>query len=105
MLNKTIDSALQQLHRQALNGKGGMEHVLALMALRGLEPVNKRPSPVGGGKRRKETGAIVLQALRDGVTVNRAIATILLKQRPELTRKQAHQRVYMVRWRLGRGRR
>ena len=102
MLDKTIDSALQQLHRQALNGKGGMEHVLALMALRGLEPVNKRPSPVGGGKLRRETGAIVRQSLRDGVTDTGAIAAILVQRRPDLTRKQAHQRVYMVRRRLGR---
>ena len=97
-----IDSALQQLHRQAMNGKGGMEHVLALMALRGLEPVGKRRSPIGGGKRRRETKAIVLLALRDGVEDMGAIAAILMQRRPELTRKQAHQRVYMVRWRLAR---
>ena len=100
MLDKTIDSALQQLHRQALNGKGGMDHVLALMALRRLEPVAKRPSPVGGGKRNRETRAIVMQALRDGVTDTGAMAAILLRQRPELTLKLAHLRVYMVRYRL-----
>lgn len=97
-----IDSALQQLHRQAMNGKGGMEHVLALMALRGLEPVGKRPSPVGGGKRNRETRAIVMQALRDGVQDTGAIAAILFQRRPDLTLKQAHQRVYLVRWRLAR---
>ena len=102
MLDKTIDSALQQLHRQAMNGKGGMEHVLALMALRGLAPVNTRPSPVGGGKRRKETKALVIQALRDGVTDTGVMAAILMQLRPDLTPKQAHQRVYMVRWRLAR---
>ena len=101
MLDKTIDSALQQLHRQAMNGKGGMDHVLALMALRGLEPVGKRPSPVGGGER-NETKAVVLLALRDGVEDMGAIAAILMQRRPELTRKQAHQRVYMVRSRLAR---
>ena len=99
MLDKTIDSALQQLHRQAMNGKGGMVHVLALMALRGLEPVGKRPSPVGS---RRETRAVVLQALRDGVTDTGAMAAILVQRRPDLTRKQAHQRVYMVRRRMGR---
>ena len=71
------------------------------MAIRGLEPVNKRPSPVGGGKRNPETRAIVMQALRDGVTGTGAMAAILMQQRPELTLKQAHQRVYMVRRRLG----
>lgn len=102
MLDKTIDSALQQIHRQAMNGRGGMVHVLALMALRGLETANKRPSPVGGGKRRKKTMAVVMQALRDGVTDTGAMTAILLQQRPDLTLKQAHQRVYMVRWRLAR---
>ena len=101
MLDKTIDSALQQLHRQAMNGKGGIEHVLALMALRGVEPVNKRPSPVGGGER-KETKAVVLLALRDGVQDTGAMAAVLMQLRPDLTPKQAHQRVYMVRRRLGR---
>ena len=99
MLDKTIDSALQQLHRQAMNGRGGLAHVLALMALRRLEPVNKRPSPVGS---RRETRAVVLQALRDGVTDTGAMAAILVQRRPDLTRKQAHQRVYMVRRRMGR---
>jgi len=99
MLDKTIDSALQQLHRQALNGKGGLDHVLALMALRGLEPVAQRPSPVGG---RKETKIIVLQALRDGVTDTGQIAARLHQQRPDMTRAQAHQRVYMVRRRMAR---
>ena len=100
MLDKTIDSALQQLHRQALNGAGGMDHVLALMVLRGLETVGKRPSPVGGGLRRKETKAIVMQALRDGVTDTGAMAAILMQKRPDLSAKQARQRVYMVRRRL-----
>lgn len=99
MLDKTIDSALQQLHRQALNGKGGLDPILALMALRGLEPVAKRLSPVGGGTRR-ETRGIVLLALRDGVTDAGARAAILMRLRPDLTRKHARQRVYMVRRRL-----
>lgn len=75
---------------------------MALMALRGLDPVNKRPSPVGGGKRHKDTRTIVMLAMRDGVTDTGVMAAILLQKRPELTLKQAHQRVYMVRWRLGR---
>ena len=41
-----------------------------------------------------------MQALRDGVEDTRAIAAILLQQRPDLTLKQAHQRVYMVQRRL-----
>ena len=99
MLNRTIDGALQQIHRQTMNGAGGMEHVLALMALRGLAPVGKRPSPVGGGKRNRETRAIVMQAMCDGVTDTGAMAALLRQLRPELTLKQAHQRVYMVRLR------
>ena len=102
MLDKTIDNALQQLHRQAMNGRGGMEHVLALMALRVVEPANKRPSPVGGGKRNRETPAIVMQAMCDGVTDTGAMAALLRQLRPELTLKQAHQRVYMVRLRQAR---
>ncbi len=100
MLDKTINSALQQLHRQTISqGSAGLDHILALMQLRGLQPVAKRPSPIGGG-RRKETRRIVMQALCDGLTDTGAIAAILHLKRPDLTRAQAHQRVYMVRRRL-----
>ena len=89
MLDKTIENALQQLHSQALNGKGGMEHILALMALRGFEPDKKRRSPIGGD-RRKDTKALVLRALRDGVTDSGGMARLLMQLRPDLTAKQAH---------------
>ena len=39
MLDKTIDSALRHLHRECMNGRAeGLEHVVALMRLRGVEP-------------------------------------------------------------------
>lgn len=37
--DKTVDSALRYLHRECMNGRHkGLEHVLALMLLRGVEP-------------------------------------------------------------------
>lgn len=37
--DKTIDSVLRYLHRECMNGRhDGLEHVLALMRLRGVEP-------------------------------------------------------------------
>lgn len=100
MQDKTINSALQQLYRQAISGRQeGLNHVLALMRLRGLEPAAKRPSPIGNGPRR-QTRVIVLEALRGGVCDTSEIAAILMQHRPDLTFRQAWHRVYMVRKRL-----
>ena len=66
-------------------------------------PAANSPSTLATqGNRRKETKAIVMQALGDRVEDTGAIAAILLQLRPDFTLKQAHQRVYMVRWRLAR---
>lgn len=100
MLDKTINSALQQLYRQAISGRhGGLDHVLALMQMRGLEPAAKRPSPIGNGPRR-QTRVIVLDALRAGLQDTGEIAAVLRQHRPDLTHRQAWHRVYMVRKRL-----
>ncbi len=39
MQDKTIDNILRHLHRECMNGRhDGLEHVVALMRLRGVEP-------------------------------------------------------------------
>ena len=100
MQNKTIDNALRQLHRDAMNGKHeGLEHILALMQLIGVEPSYRRPSPIGGAKRR-ETQVLVQQALRDGLRTPSEIADRLVAERPDVPRRRAYHRVYMVMQRL-----
>lgn len=89
------------MHRLAMNGQHeGLEHIEALMALRGVEPAYKRKSPIGGGTRR-QTREVVLAALSEGVTDDAGIADRLLEVRPDLTVRQARHRVYMCRRRLG----
>ena len=100
MQDRTINNALQATHKAAMNGQHeGLEHILALMRLRGVEPTCKRPSPIGF--KRRETRGVVLDAIRDGVTSNSEITDRLMQVRPDLTRKQAGQRVYMVVRRMG----
>ena len=51
--DKTVDSVLRYLHRECMNGRHeGLEHVLALMRLRGVEPDFKAYA-VRYGSRRK----------------------------------------------------
>ena len=39
MIDKTINNALRQLHRECMNDRHeGLEHVVALMRLRGVKP-------------------------------------------------------------------
>lgn len=100
MQDKTIDNALRQLHREALNGRHeGMEHILALMALRGVEVVCKRRYPADAA-RQGEAKRLVLTALRDGPKTTGEIAARLIEGKPHLTRKQAANRVYPALLRL-----
>jgi hypothetical protein len=100
MQDKTINSALQQLYRQAISGRQeGLDHILALMRARGIEPVAKRQSPLGSGPRR-QTRQIVLEALRGGMQDTSEIAAVLMQHRPDLPFRRAWHRVYMVRKRL-----
>ncbi len=42
MQDKTINSALRHLHKECMNGRAeGLEHVVALMRIRGVEPMFK----------------------------------------------------------------
>ena len=54
MQDKSIDNVLRHLHRECMNGRHeGLEHVLALMRLRGVEPDFKARSRAYGTRRER----------------------------------------------------
>lgn len=93
MLDKSIDGALLALRKQTIRGGGvGLEHVEALLALRGV------PMPQVRAPRRPDVARcrlmrlLVLAALRDGPKRVREIAATVAVRRPELPAQAAYTR-------------
>ena len=61
---KTIDSVLRYLHRECMNGRhDGLEHVLALMRLRGVEPDFKALRKPYGSRRERRLAKLRAERL------------------------------------------
>ena len=89
MQDKSIDSALQALHRA-----GGQQGDLArqILALRGVNPIQKRRRTPAAFKRGKMRLAI-LEALRDGPKTHHEITLHVQGYKPEWTFEDAKDRV------------
>lgn len=93
MQDKTINNALLALHERG----EGLEYVLALMDLRSVPvPKPKRPKPF----KRRLLKQIVLGELQRQPKTCPQITEVVHLSRPDLTRRQANQRTYMVLCRL-----
>lgn len=93
MLPKTIDSALQNLRRDLIrNGGDGLEHVEALMRIRGITPDRERRWRKPDHSPRWSMSRMVLEALRDGPQRHRDIAAKVHAQRPDLAYVEARVR-------------
>ncbi|QDC10836.1 hypothetical protein FHY55_17045 [Oceanicola sp. D3] len=102
MQDKTINNALQQLYREAINGQHeGKEHILALMKLRGIEPAAEKRSQHRVFPGRSGMRQFVLAAMRDGHTDFKVIASLLHQQHPEIGAHGAYMRVYGCMRRMG----
>ncbi len=68
--DKSIDSVLRFIHRECMNGRHeGLEHVLALMRLRGVTPSFKAYSkPYGSRRARREAKRAREAAERDAAS-------------------------------------
>lgn len=94
--DKILDSALLNLRAQIIrDGKPGLEHVEALLALRGHEPP---PVPVKNRRsfRRGELKRIVLGALRDGPVTTRGVASRVQTHAPHLDDTAAYNAAWDV---------
>lgn len=93
MLNRTIDSALQNLRRDLLrNGGEGLEHVEALMRLRGVTPEPRRRYRKPDCAKRGDMRRLVLSILSEGPKTMRELVPQVHAGRPELSREAAYQR-------------
>lgn len=100
MQDGTINRTLIALRRKTiLEGLDGLEHVEALMALRGvpLAPIRTMPQDRAG---RLQMTRLILEALQDGPMPMREIAAHVASQRPEISRRAAYKRTCGVVYRL-----
>lgn len=100
MQDGTINRTLIALRRKTiLDGLGGLEHVEALLVLRGVPLALIRTMPVDRARRLHMT-RLILEALQDGPMPMREIAAHVASQRPEISRKAAYKRTCGVVYRL-----
>ena len=91
----TIDNALYHLRALCVrDGHAGLEHVEALLRLRGLDPdamhvPKKQPRRFRRGELRKA----VLDALKGGPVPSRAVTDMILVARPDLDEEWLHPRI------------
>ncbi|MBB93077.1 MAG: hypothetical protein CML68_00510 [Rhodobacteraceae bacterium] len=82
MQDKSIDGALLALRKQTIReGRDGLDHVEALLRLRGVDMPEVRSKRAPDAARRGEAQRIVLAGLRDGPKTLREIAAAMANQR------------------------
>lgn len=93
MQDRTINSALLSLRKQALRGDGrGLEHILALLELRNVDLPRVLPAKRPDAARRGQMTRIALSALRDGPRSLPEISGYIAEQRPEISYAAAYRR-------------
>ena len=89
MQDKSIDGALLALRKQIIRGQGdGLDHVEALLRLRGVDMPYVCPKRVNVA-RRGEAQRIALDALRDGPKTLREVAAYMAERRPGVSPEAA----------------
>lgn len=93
MLDKSIDGALLALRKQIIRSHGeGLEHVEALLALRGVRWRQVRPTQRPDRGRRGQTRRVLLEALAGGPKRLCELTAVVQAWKPELPPLLAHQR-------------
>jgi hypothetical protein len=98
MQDRSINSALVALRKQIIRGNGaGLDHIEALMALRGVELRPVLPPRSKDAARRGHMAAMVVSALREnGPQTARDVTEYVAKRRPEIAHADAHKRAAMA---------
>ncbi len=98
MQDKSIDGALVALRVQIIRGKlEGLDHVEALMSLRGIELRPVLPARKPDVARSGHMAAMVLNTLREnGPQLARDVTAYVAVRRPELSYADAHKRSAMA---------
>ena len=93
MQDRTIDSALLNLRKQMIRGDGaGLNHVEALLAMRGVVMPRVLPAKKADAARMGQMQRLILEALRDGPLPFRAIVDHVAQKRSEISYRVAYVR-------------
>jgi len=97
MQNKTINGALLALRKQIIRGNlDGLNHVEALLRLRGVQMPHVMPAKRSDVARRGQMRIIILGALRDGPKRLPEITAHVVRCRPDADADRAYKRVSVV---------
>lgn len=97
MLDKTIDSTLQNLRRDLIrNGGDGLKHVEALMRLRGIPMPRVMPKQSPDRAGHGVMKVMILEALRGGPQTFRDLVAYVSGRRPEIGPDAAYKRTAQV---------
>lgn len=87
MQDRSIDAALLALRKRTIReGREGLDHVEALLRLRGVDMPEVRSARGPDVARRGEAQRIVLDALRDGPKTLAEVETYMAERRPGVDR-------------------
>lgn len=85
MQDKTINNALLALRKQIIRESGeGLDHVEALLALRGVDLTTVYQAKAANWARRGHMHRMALEALKDGPLTRRQLVDRIAGQRPEV---------------------
>ncbi|MGC9369007.1 MAG: hypothetical protein ACP5DX_05635 [Paracoccaceae bacterium] len=94
MQDKTIDNALLALRKQIIRSDGdGLEHVEALLRMRGVDMPRVLPAMPENSARRGQMAFWIMEALRDGPKPRREIAARICDRRPDAPPEALYWRV------------
>ena len=103
MQDKTINSALLALRKNLIRECGeGLDHVEALLAMRGVPMPAVLPAKRDDVARKGHMARFVVSALKDGPQGVPTLGDRVMAEHPSLTRKAAYNRVYQALLRLER---
>ncbi len=101
MLDKSINGALLALRKQIIRGKqDGLEHVEALLTMRGVHMRAVLPAKRACAAGRGHSRAWILDALRDGPKRRRDIVRHVASQRDDIPHEIAYRRVDQCLWKM-----
>jgi hypothetical protein len=91
MQDKSIDGALLALRKQIIRGKlDGLEHVEALLLMRGVDLPRVMPPKRPDAARRGHMARLVIGALREGPKTMRELVPIIADQQPNISQEAAY---------------
>ena len=101
MQDKSINGALLALRKQIIRGKlDGLEHVEALLVMRGVHMPAVLPAKNANVAYRGQVRKILCEALRDGPKTRAELVRYVAAKRPTLPPEVVYRRADQVLWKM-----